>query len=154
MKGLLRIAGGVAIVMAVAAAPVSAQPPTAAGHIKTVSGTATIVRDRTRLAAALKGAGGARDFAGTYELSLATPQLAIGRIQLGDVAADLGGPFNLTRNGIELRLANDHRVTAKRATIARSGFQYDIDQSAPSMARPADRINDGSSPEMADEYHR
>jgi hypothetical protein len=44
MRGLLRIAGGVAIVMAVAATPVSAQPSAPAGHIKTVSGTATIVR--------------------------------------------------------------------------------------------------------------
>ena len=44
MKGLLRIASGVAIVMALAAAPLSAQPATAAGHIKTVSGAASIVR--------------------------------------------------------------------------------------------------------------
>lgn len=43
MSGLLRIAGAVAIVIA-AAVPVSAQQPVPAGHIKTVSGAALIVR--------------------------------------------------------------------------------------------------------------
>ena len=49
----------------------------------------TIVRDKTRLDATLKGAGAPSDFAGTYELMLATPQLGVGRIKLGDVAADM-----------------------------------------------------------------
>src|SRR5262249_39285529 len=65
----------------------------------------TIVRDKTRLDATVKGAGGATDFAGSYELTLATPQLAVGRIKLGDVAADLGGPFNLAGHQVVLRLA-------------------------------------------------
>jgi hypothetical protein len=45
MRGLLRIAASVAIVVA-AATPVAAQQPVPAGHIKTVSGTAMIVRER------------------------------------------------------------------------------------------------------------
>ena len=44
MTGLVRIAAGLAIVVG-ASTPVSAQP-VAAGHVKTVSGTATIVRDQ------------------------------------------------------------------------------------------------------------
>lgn len=44
MNGVLRSAAGLAIVMVVTAAPVSAQEPAPAGHIKTVSGTAVIVR--------------------------------------------------------------------------------------------------------------
>jgi hypothetical protein len=43
MSGLLRSAGVVAFVLA--AAPAWAQQPVAAGHIKTVSGTAFVVRD-------------------------------------------------------------------------------------------------------------
>ena len=43
MSGLLRSVGAVAIVLA-AAAPVAAQQPVPAGHIKTVSGTAFVVR--------------------------------------------------------------------------------------------------------------
>ena len=45
MSGLLRSMVAVAIVLA-AATPVSAQQAVAAGHIKTVSGTAFVVRDR------------------------------------------------------------------------------------------------------------
>lgn len=44
MNGLQRFAAGLAIVVA-SAAPVAAQAPVAAGHVKTVSGTAVIVRD-------------------------------------------------------------------------------------------------------------
>jgi hypothetical protein len=49
MNGLLRFAAGLALTVA-AATPVSAQP-VAAGHIKTVSGAATIVRERTTVPA-------------------------------------------------------------------------------------------------------
>jgi len=45
MERLLRIAAGVAIAFAAAATPVSAQQPAPAGHVKTVSGSATIVRE-------------------------------------------------------------------------------------------------------------
>jgi hypothetical protein len=45
MNALLRILAGLAMVAA-AVTPVSAQTPAAAGHVKTVSGTVTIVRDR------------------------------------------------------------------------------------------------------------
>ena len=51
MRGLLRIVAGVAVVMALAATPVSAQQAVPAGHVKTVSGTATIVRDHGAAAA-------------------------------------------------------------------------------------------------------
>jgi hypothetical protein len=44
MTGLVRIAAGLAIVVG-ASTPVTAQPA-AAGHVKTVSGTATIVREQ------------------------------------------------------------------------------------------------------------
>lgn len=45
MRGVGRFAAGIALVMVVAATPVYAQAPAPAGHIKTVSGTALIVRD-------------------------------------------------------------------------------------------------------------
>ena len=44
MNSLLRSVGVVAIVLA-ASTPVAAQPPVPAGHVKTVSGTAFIVRE-------------------------------------------------------------------------------------------------------------
>jgi hypothetical protein len=44
MSGVLRVVGVLAFVMA-AVTPVSAQQPVPAGHIKTVSGTAFVVRD-------------------------------------------------------------------------------------------------------------
>lgn len=50
MSGLRRSLVGLAMVVA-AASPASAQTPTPAGHIKTVSGTALIVRDRGTVAA-------------------------------------------------------------------------------------------------------
>jgi hypothetical protein len=50
MNGLLRFAVGVAMVVA-AATPVYAQAQSPAGHIKTVSGTATIVREHGTLPA-------------------------------------------------------------------------------------------------------
>ena len=45
MRGLLRFAAGVTVVMVLAATPVYAQAPVPAGHVKTVTGSATIVRD-------------------------------------------------------------------------------------------------------------
>ena len=44
MRGLLRSAAGLAIVMVTTVVPVSAQEAVPAGHVKTVSGTAMIVR--------------------------------------------------------------------------------------------------------------
>jgi len=44
MRGVLRSAAGLAIVMVTMVVPVSAQEAVPAGHVKTVSGTATIVR--------------------------------------------------------------------------------------------------------------
>jgi len=45
MSGVLRFVAGLAAIMVVAATPLYAQAPTPAGHVKTVSGTALIVRD-------------------------------------------------------------------------------------------------------------
>lgn len=45
MSGLLRLVAAFALAVAMAA-PASAQAPTPAGHIKTISGTVFIVRDR------------------------------------------------------------------------------------------------------------
>lgn len=50
MRGLLRFVTGLAMVMA-AATPVSAQEPLPAGHVKTVSGAAMIVRATGTVAA-------------------------------------------------------------------------------------------------------
>jgi len=50
MKGLLRLAAGLAMVVA-AVTPASAQQPVPAGHVKTVSGTAMIVRAQGTTAA-------------------------------------------------------------------------------------------------------
>jgi len=50
MNGLLRFAASVGLVVA-AATPVSAQQAVPAGHIKTVTGSATIVRERGPVAA-------------------------------------------------------------------------------------------------------
>jgi hypothetical protein len=45
MRDVLRFVAGLVVVMVVAATPVYAQQLTPAGHVKTVSGTALIVRD-------------------------------------------------------------------------------------------------------------
>jgi hypothetical protein len=50
MTGLLRVLAGLAIVVA-AVSPASAEEPVPAGHVKTVSGAATIVRGDLTLAA-------------------------------------------------------------------------------------------------------
>ena len=51
MSGLLRKAAAVAILVAAGTVPAAAQQPVPAGHIKTVSGSAFIVRDNKATAA-------------------------------------------------------------------------------------------------------
>lgn len=51
MRGLIRSVGVLAIVLTVSIPSVSAQQPTPAGHVKTVSGTAFIVRNNATMPA-------------------------------------------------------------------------------------------------------
>ena len=51
MRGLSRSVGALAIVMCASVTPVMAQQPTPAGHVKTVSGAAFIVRQNATLPA-------------------------------------------------------------------------------------------------------
>jgi hypothetical protein len=51
MRGLSRSVGALAIVMCASVTPVKAQQPAAAGYVKTVSGSAFIVRQDTTIAA-------------------------------------------------------------------------------------------------------
>jgi hypothetical protein len=51
MRGLLRSVGALAIVMCGSVLPVTAQQPVPAGHVKTVSGSAFIVRQNVAIAA-------------------------------------------------------------------------------------------------------
>jgi hypothetical protein len=78
---------------------------------------------RITLTYGLKGSGDLSGFKGDLTGSLAVPLAQAGALTLEDLAIDLGGPLAVQRTGATFRLADGHRIVARRVAFGGNAAQ-------------------------------
>jgi hypothetical protein len=78
---------------------------------------------RISLTYGLKGEGDPSGFNGNLSATLGVPLAQAGALTLEDVAIDLGGQLTIQRSGAVFRLAEGHRIAARRLTFGGNAAQ-------------------------------